>query len=108
MSNRLLSLAAAAAVTLAIGAPAFAQDIQFELINNSALTVMEFYTSAANDPNWGEDILGADVVAPGTTGVVTIADGSDQCVYDMQFVFEDGQVLEDQVDICQLASYTLQ
>lgn len=108
MSNRLLSLAAAAAAAFAVAAPAFAEDIQFELINNSALTVIEFYTSAANDPNWGEDILGAEVVAPGTSGIVTIADGSDQCVYDVQFVFEDGQVLEDQVDICQLASYTLQ
>lgn len=107
MSNRLLSLAAAA-VAIAVAAPVAAQDVQFELINNSALTVMEFYTSAANDPNWGEDILGADVVPPGTSGTVTIADGSDQCVYDMQFVFEDGQVLEDQVDICQMASYTLQ
>jgi len=39
---------------------------------------------------------------------VTIADGSDQCVYDFRFVFEDGDVVEDfGVDICELAEYTL-
>ena len=39
---------------------------------------------------------------------VSIADGSDQCLYDFRFVFDDGDVVEDYgVDICELAEYTL-
>jgi hypothetical protein len=92
----------------ALAAPAMAQDVAYELYNDSALTVMEFYTSPANSDDWGPDILGADVIPPGSNGVVTIADGSAECVYDFLFVLEDGQEVVDTVDICQLASYTLQ
>ncbi|MEA5417529.1 winged helix-turn-helix domain-containing protein, partial [Synechococcus sp. BA-132 BA5] len=57
---------------------------------------------------WGYDILGADVLLAGDSADVLIADGSDQCVYDLRFVFDDGEVLEDYgVDICELAEYTL-
>lgn len=99
---------APALLAAAVAAPAIAQDVAYELYNDSALTVMEFYTSPANSDDWGPDILGAEVIPPGGNGVVTIADGSTECVYDFLFVMEDGQELVDTVDICQLGSYTLQ
>lgn len=98
----------APALLVAAAAPAMAQDVAYELYNNSALTVMEFYTSPSNTDSWGGDILGAEVIPPGGSGVVTITDGSTECVYDILFVMEDGQELVDTVDICQMASYTLQ
>lgn len=101
-------LASAALVAGALAAPVLAQDVQYELYNDSALTLMEFYTSPASADDWGPDILGAGVIAPGEAGTVTIADGSDQCTYDLLFVMEDGQQLTDTVDICSLGSYTLQ
>ena len=94
--------------SVAFAAPAFAEDIQYQIINNSALTLMEFYTSPADTGTWNEDILGSNVLASGQSGTVNITDGSDQCVYDLRFVMEDGQELTDQVDICSLASYTLE
>lgn len=100
-------LAASALLLTGLAAPALAQDVQYELINDSALTVMEFYTSAVDEGAWGDDILGADVLAPGETGTVNIADGSAQCDYDLRFVFEDGSELVDSVNICDMASYTL-
>jgi hypothetical protein len=101
-------LLAPAFFAVALAAPAMAQDVAYELYNDSALTVMEFYTSPANSDDWGPDILGSGVIAPGNSGVVTIADGGTECVYDILFVMEDGQELVDTVDICQLGSYTLQ
>lgn len=94
-------------LTGALAAPVLAQDIQYELINDSSLTLMEFYTSGDSDPDWGPDILGADVLPSGTVGTVTIADGGSECVYDILMVFDSGDTLEDTVDICQLASYTI-
>ena len=94
--------------SVAFAAPAFAQDVEYQIINNSALTLMEFYTSPVGVDSWEQDILGANVLAAGSSGTVTIADGSDQCEYDLKFVMEDGQELTDSVDICSIASYTLQ
>jgi len=89
-------------------APAYAEDINYALHNETSYVVTEFYTSPANDNEWGGDLLGNGVLGAGESASVTIADGSDQCVYDFRFVFEDGDVVEDfGVDICELAEYTL-
>jgi hypothetical protein len=98
-----------AAVLLATAAvPAVAADVSYQLINNSSLTLMYFYTSPVTDPNWSEDILGNAVLAPGESGAVTIFDGTDSCAYAIKFVFEGEQELTDQVNICEMASYTLE
>ncbi len=93
--------------SVAFAAPAFAQDVEYQIINDSALTLMEFYTSPVGVDSWEDDILGANVLASGASGTVTIADGREQCDYDLLFVFEDGQQLTDSVNICDIASYTL-
>ena len=93
---------------LAIAAlPAAAADVNYELINDSSLVVMYFQTSPSAEPSWGDDILGAEVLAPGESATVTIFDGSEICAFDVKFTFDDGQELVDQVDVCDMASYTL-
>jgi hypothetical protein len=61
-----------------------------------------------SEPSWGEDLLGTAVLAPGESGTVTLFDASATCDFDVKFVFEDGQELLDQVNVCELASYTLE
>ena len=100
-------LAASALLLVGLAAPALAQDVQYQLVNDSGLTLMEFYTSAVDEGAWGDDILGANVLAPGENGTVNIADGSAQCDYDLRFVFEDGSEFVDSVNVCDTASYTL-
>ncbi len=99
-------LATAALMTVA-ALPAAAADVSYELINNSSLTLVFFYTSPSSDSHWSEDFLGEAVLPPGESGIVTLYGASDICAYDVKFVMEDGQELVDQVDVCQLASYTL-
>jgi hypothetical protein len=94
---------------LAVAAvPAVAADVTYELINNSSLTLAFFYTSPSSDPHWSEDFLGEAVLAPSESGIVTLYGASDICAYDVKFVMEDGQELTDQVNVCELASYTLE
>jgi hypothetical protein len=100
-------LAASALLLAGLAMPAAAQDLQYELVNNSGLTLMEFYTSAVDEGTWGDDILGANVLASGESGQVTLADGSTQCDYDLRFVFEDGTEMVDTVNACDTASYTI-
>jgi hypothetical protein len=101
-------LFALALVTLPTAA--LAEDLTFQLTNQSSVTITNFYTSPANVEEWEEDVFGDAVFPSGNTVPVTIADGSDQCVYDMKFVAEDGsELIEPGIDLCALegGEYTL-
>lgn len=95
----------AALATLA-ATPVLAEDLVFTLVNDSSHTVVEMYVSEVEADLWGENIL-YDVVEPGVSGEVTIADGLDVCDYDMRFVTAEGGEAEDTQNLCELGSYTL-
>lgn len=97
-----------ALLSLVLAAPVAAQDMQFELINTSGYTLMEFYASPSDVGAWEADILGASVLPSGSSGTVNIADGRSQCSYDIRMVFDDGTDLVDAVNVCDLGSYTIQ
>ncbi|MDG3041067.1 hypothetical protein [Roseicyclus marinus] len=106
MTSRFAALAASI-LSLTAASGAFAQDVEYALLNSSSLALTEFYTSSTDDEEWGEDLLAATDLLPGEAGSVVIADGGESCEYDMLFIFEDGTELTDTVDICQIASYEL-
>jgi len=91
----------------ALAAPAFAGDVQFDLINNSSSDLQEMYISPVDTDTWGEDILGTDVLAVGESGVVTIAGVTEVCDFDLRFVMTSGDELEREANICEMASFTL-
>jgi hypothetical protein len=86
---------------------AHAEDLIFMLDNRSSYTIVEFYASPTDVNVWEEDILGASILEAGDAARVTIADGREQCDYDLRIVFEDGDVLEDSTDLCETGSYTV-
>lgn len=102
---RLLTLAAVLVASAAM--PAFAEDLQFTLINNSSHDITEVYLSPHEKDSWGENILSVDKVDAGTQGTITITDGESVCDYDMRFVTADGATVEDTQDMCKLGSFTL-
>lgn len=101
-----LPLAAALALGLA-GTTATAQDIAYQLINSTDLTLIEFYTSPVDVDTWEFDLLADFDLHPGEDATVNIGDGRTQCAYDLLFVFDDGSQFTDTVDICELSSYEL-
>ncbi|NMJ40329.1 hypothetical protein GWK16_03695 [Roseomonas sp. JC162] len=97
------SLVAVAAVALALSGAASAQttDPSFRLNNRSNVTIMELYVSSSADRNWGQDRLGANVLAPGQSFIVRLPDG--QCVNDIRIVPQSGQPIERmQINTCNL------
>ena len=88
-------------------APALAEDLVFDLINASSADLQELYVSSAKSDDWGDDILGMDVLAAGEQGAVTIADGDTVCSYDLQFVMDNGVTLEGTADLCEMKQFTL-
>ena len=98
----------AAALLAVVAVPALAEDVAYEVINSSSSTLVGFYTSPVSDPMWSENLVtGANALGSGESGTVTLTDGSDECGYDVKFEFEDGSELMDQVDVCEVATYTL-
>lgn len=99
-----------AALVLVAGlAPAAAQTVEFTVINNSSHDLHYFFTTPSTENNWGEDLLGdSGILEAGYQATATIGDGSDQCLYDFKFVMDNGaELIEPQIDICQLDSYTI-
>jgi hypothetical protein len=55
-------------------------------------------------------VFGQDVLGPGESVEVTIADGRSVCDYDLRFEFEAGSNLattEDTQNLCETGSYTI-
>lgn len=94
----------AAAALLAIGASsALAQscDTRFTLVNQSQVTINEFYFSRSSDSDWGNDRFGPNVLPGGRqVNMDTNAPGR----HDFKVVAANGQSLElRNVDICQVS-----
>ena len=89
--------------------PAAAAPIEYTLINNSSQSLHFFYTAPSSTAEWGDDLLGeTGTLESGQSGTVTIANESDECLYDLRFETGEGATVEAlEVDICQLATYTL-
>ncbi len=93
---------------LSFSTPAPAQDLVFNLSNESSYDVIEFYASPVDVSDWEEDILGQDILESGYSIQITIADARSQCEYDLRFVFDDGDVVDrGAVDLCSTREYTL-
>ena len=104
-----LSRAVVAASALSFAAlPAFAEDLEFTLTNNTGVALVEFYAAPFDVDEWEEDILDGDILGSGQSVRITIADGRTQCEYDLLMTFADGDVFEDSVDLCETGHYTVE
>ena len=88
-----------------VAGPVLAEDQIFILNNQSSASITEFYTSPTDVDNWEEDVLADDDILSGEMSEITIADGRDQCNYDLRIVFADGSEITDTADICEMPQY---
>jgi hypothetical protein len=84
--------------------------VTFTLINGTGLTMVAFHASPPQNDDWEEDILGDAVLPAGYSVDVTIADGRDDCAYDLLAVFDAGdqeiEVTVEDAEVCDGSSYT--
>ena len=77
-----------------------------QIYNDTEFTIVEFYASNKGTSDWQEDILGTEVLAPGSWVMVNIDDGTGYCKFDFLAVFEDqDQVVSGDNNICELAEF---
>jgi hypothetical protein len=102
-----LRMILAIATASALASPALADDVTFTLANLTGTELTEFYASPVGNDNWEENMLAAGGLAAGASGQVTIG-AAQGCAYDLRMVFGDGDVLQDNADICTVGTYTVQ
>ena len=96
-----------AALAALSATPVLAQDLVFTLVNDSSHAIVEMYVSPVGEEEWGDNILMVDVVDPGVSGDVTIADGLEVCDYDLRFVTDQGIEASQTQNLCDIATFTV-
>ncbi|TYB82233.1 hypothetical protein FVF75_05770 [Maritimibacter fusiformis] len=81
---------------------ATAADKDYDIHNNTGVTMQYFYASPVASDDWGDDRLGNRVIQSGYYETIRFSDGSAFCFYDLRAEFEDGSYAEQRsVDVCQ-------
>jgi hypothetical protein len=87
---------------------AMAYDRHIVLQNNSGEAIVEFHASNVGTHFWQEDILGSDILLPGSAARIDLDDGTGYCRFDFKTVMENGQeIVRHNVDVCALERYTV-
>lgn len=70
--------------------------------NQTGWPILRLYASSGGD--WGQDLLGSNVLLPGRSVVLTLDDGSGACRYSLLAEFENGQSRQrDGIDACNVS-----
>ena len=104
-----LKLVLIASSLLVSAGASHAEDLVFTLKNGTKSVLNNFHASPVGIDKWEDDIFGQDILEPGQSMQITIADGRDNCDYDMRFEFQ-GDTLETTTDtqnLCELGNYTI-
>lgn len=76
-------------------------DTSIRFVNNSNATVLQLFYNPSSITSWGPDRLGQNVLRPGQTTNVRLANAAP---YDFRVVWENGRSSEiRQVNVCQAA-----
>ncbi len=76
-----------------------ADDRVFKVSNRTNNNMVEFYWRKSGQEKWGEDLLGTASIGARQTVIIPINDG--KCLYEFRAVFANGQIVEQQKNVCQ-------
>lgn len=101
----LLACSAAASTT---AAPIQRRNLDFTLVNKTGLTIDEVYLSPTSDDEWGEDVMGRDVLKNGERVDIKFSSEETECNWDLKIVDEDEDSVEWQkLNLCTANEITL-
>lgn len=114
MARRLLIPVLALLAVVVIGAAssetALADPRDFTLINgHPAMTLTYAFVSPSDQTEWGEDVLGSDLVlAPGESVFIDFSQvPASTCLYDIRVIYADGsEQYRYSVNLCEIESVT--
>ena len=78
------------------------------MINRTGYQIDQIYIGPSSSPNWGPDLLGRNVLANGRNFDVRFPQRSNECLWDIKVVYNDGDQSElRQVNLCQVSRVTM-
>jgi hypothetical protein len=82
------------------------EDLVFTFENQTSAVIDELYFTPESQDDYGDDLLGVEVLEPGVSIEVPVSEPVDpnDCIYDFLAVFDDGQELREFVNICETTS----
>jgi hypothetical protein len=87
---------------------ALAGDQDFILVNETGLTIDQFYCSPTTVAEWQEDVLGKDVLKDGQKAEIRFSRDEEACAWDLLIVDEDGdKIVWNDIDLCEAETITL-
>jgi hypothetical protein len=109
--GRFLKIITALAVTGFFAVSAFntaaAANRKVDIVNQTGMTLAEFYASNTGTDDWEEDILGSDTLDNGDVFEIDVDDGTGACKFDFKAVFTDGSShVRRAVDVCKISTFT--
>ena len=80
----------------------------FTLVNDTGFSIYSLYLSPASDDEWGDDILGVDVLENGQRAEIKFSRKETKCKWDIQVIgAEDSAYYWDNIDLCKYSTITL-
>jgi hypothetical protein len=78
-----------------------------KLTNSGHGGITAIFVAPTGSLDMSDDLLGKQTAGPGKTVNLKIADPKDTCVFDLQFLMNDGSsVVRKGVNLCQTSDYT--
>lgn len=82
--------------------------LDFKLVNKSTYVIVELYVSPSDDDEWGEDVLGADVLPNNESVDIEFSRSETTCNWDLKIVDEDeDEVTWTKLNLCTANEITL-
>lgn len=90
--KKALMVSLALLVFLGVGGAVFAENfwLDFTLVNYTDLAITELYVSSSDDVNWGDDVLGVDVLYSEDQVALEFDESSYADFWDIKAVDENG------------------
>jgi len=96
-----------AATLIAFSANAGAKQ-DFMLSNDTGYDIASVFISAANDGNWGADVMGQDILAKGAGTEIVFDQGDNTCNWDIKAVYSDGEeAIWHGLNLCEISKVTV-
>ena len=110
MMGRLAGVVLALMMVVVTTSTAFADPRDFDLINATGQVITEVYVSPSNQTDWGDDVLGRDVLMPDESVQIVFQKFiPGNCLYDIKVITESGAEGElTQVNLCETHTVTFQ
>ena len=100
-----LALVAVAAVS---ATAAQRRNLDFTLVNKTGVDIIEVYLSPTSDNEWGEDVMGKDILESGQKVDITFSSAETECNWDLKVVDEDDDdIIWTKLNLCTANEITL-